>query len=191
VTTVESVEKSLHSSTNQEKEYKGTTTILGENNVDSVTSASLTAYFSTLSTTVKTINVDGKGRHKNLTENELDFLSHVPHLSREETDQFLCALHWLNIALDAGHIEPSQPNVGRIVGWPSRSFPFRSLWVDFIVWCQKNGIEADVPNSKIFSKLLDTIFIRKGELYEFPDLSVCRAKFTKWRQLYASITTRL
>ena len=86
-------------------------------------------------------------------------------------------LEWLKICLNEGHIQPSQPKVGRLCGWPLRSFFCESLYIDFECWCIKNGcLSREIPSGKIFYGLTDSIFVRDGEKYHFPHLEQCQEK---------------
>jgi hypothetical protein len=80
---------------------------------------------------------------------------------------------WLKIICEEGHIEPSQPLVGRAVGWPQRNMSVKSLWVDFTCWCKTQII--DLPDSELFFSILDQLFIRSEGRYQFPPLETCRA----------------
>jgi hypothetical protein len=85
---------------------------------------------------------------------------------------------WLKVCVEEGHIEPSQPTVGRICGWPLRSFLCESLFIDFECWCSKKGIHPkERPGSKTFYSLTDSIFDRNDDKYHFPSLEQCRQKF--------------
>lgn len=87
------------------------------------------------------------------------------------------ALIWLKIALNEGHIEPSQPTVGGILGWPCRKFFAESLYVDFLLWCKKQRIsQQDIDQRDLFLSLMDKIFLREGIYYSFPTLDICRNK---------------
>lgn len=112
-------------------------------------------------------------------------LSHEKNNDLAKFSENRLVFEWLTIALEEGHIEPSQPSVGRIVGWPQRKFFVESLYVDFIVWNRKQGrYEYDIPNRIDFSSILDHIFIRSGDFYVFPPLETCRAKFQTLRKHY-------
>lgn len=57
---------------------------------------------------------------------------HLPPLIRE----------WISICLDEGHIQPSQPHVGKLEGWPIRPYFKSSLYTDFECWCLKANIST-------------------------------------------------
>lgn len=136
----------------------------------------------------------------------LDFLSvttnplgchpcHVCHANKEEelTDslknQDLVAkrtsFQWLRIAIEEGHLEPSQSLVGKAVGWPKRKILIISLWIDFCCWVQKQKIGAEeIPEAYLFYELLDCLFIRHDDMYEFPPIEECREAFMSLRQQY-------
>lgn len=97
----------------------------------------------------------------------------------EDFEQISQAIEWLTICLSEGHIEPSQPCVGRIIGWPLRPFFKNSLYVDFEVWCfKKNFSKKDIVRREAFYQLVDKLFIPDGDKYRFPSLEECRKKFT-------------
>lgn len=92
---------------------------------------------------------------------------------------------WLNIMLNEGHMEPSQPSVGRFVGWPKRSLPCVSLWVDFKAWAKKMRLPwGDTPDELAFHEILSQIFIPAGDRYEFPPLETCRETFRLLKEKY-------
>lgn len=97
--------------------------------------------------------------------------------------KLLRILKWFDLALSEGHIEPSQPLVGRQVGWPVRPFNFSSLWVDYCLWNNKRGVEVDEFFEKgIFRCLVFLIFERhEGELIIFPSLEKSRINFKSLR----------
>ncbi len=102
----------------------------------------------------------------------------TPSETSEDFDKISTILTWLSISLTEGHIEPSQPCVGRIVGWPQRPIFKNSLYVDFECW----GVKKDVPSNaiakrKLFYSLTDRIFISEGDKYCLPLLEECRRKF--------------
>jgi len=95
-------------------------------------------------------------------------------------------LEWLNIALSEEHVEPSQPSVGRKVGWPCRPLPTQSLWIDFACWCRKKQLSAEkIPDKRDFFELLDRMFVRKVDKYEFPSLEAARNSFILLKEQYA------
>ncbi len=92
---------------------------------------------------------------------------------------------WLNIVMDEGHLEPSQSWVGKTVGWPKRKIPIISLWVDFCCWAQMQKIgDEEMPEAYFFYELLDRLFIRHDDKYEFPALEKCREAFMLLGQQY-------
>lgn len=101
-----------------------------------------------------------------------------PSETSENFEKMNSVLAWLAICLLEGHIEPFQPQVGRYVGWPLRSFPRNSLYVDFECWNRKNSLpKNEIANREIFYSLADKIFEREGESYSFPFLEECKKKF--------------
>lgn len=90
---------------------------------------------------------------------------------------------WLVIAMEEGHLEPSQQVVGRAIGWPQREINKRSLWVEFITWCHKQNIsKKEIPEQWAVYEALDKLFIGKGDKYEFPPLELCRSNFFNLRK---------
>ncbi len=110
--------------------------------------------------------------------------SRVSRMSREKNDGLdkiqRLAIEWLEIVLKEGHIEPSQPCVGRVIGWPSRRFRIQSLVIDFTCWCRRHKNESGFQDTEAFIRLLDLIFIRNGEAYDFPPLEECRQIFLSY-----------
>ena len=101
-----------------------------------------------------------------------------PSETSVDSDQITLVLDWLLVCLMEGHIEPSQPRVGRLCGWPLRSFACESLYVDFECWCIKRGLlPYEQASGKIFYSMVDRIFMRHEERYDFPALDECRLKF--------------
>ncbi len=84
---------------------------------------------------------------------------------------------WVQIMLTEGHIEPYQPQVGRIVGWPVRSFQKYSLWVDFLCWCRASGlVDGQIPTKGALFAVLDMVLDPVDSRYEFPPLRECRQR---------------
>lgn len=103
-----------------------------------------------------------------------------PSGTSEDFNQMTLVFAWLSICLSEGHIEPSQPSVGRIIGWPLRPFFKNSLYVDFECWRSKQnltGREIDMHMRKLFYSLTDKIFVDEGDKYHFPPLEACRKEF--------------
>ena len=154
-------------------------------NVTDVTTRPTLEHFVTLVTDLKKVD-------KTLFPIEM---SHLSRLSHMEKSTLLCnavktpkinykpALEWITIALEEGHIEPSQPCVGRVVGWPKRRLKIKSLLIEFTFWCRKQRTDIDVFDQKALLELLDIILIRICEEYEFPPLESCRQKFNELRNL--------
>lgn len=90
-------------------------------------------------------------------------------------------IDWLTICLGEGHMQPSQPNVGRLEGWPIRSYFKNSLYVDFECWCLKANVPPYlIPSKRLFYQGTDAIFDNvDGNRYQFPDLMICREKFSQ------------
>ncbi len=84
---------------------------------------------------------------------------------------------WITQALEECHIEPSQACVGRIVGWPVRSFAKNSLLVDFNCCCMQKGLPQNNKRDQDFLNVLDQILEPQGNRYEFPPLSECRQRY--------------
>lgn len=101
----------------------------------------------------------------------------APSATSEDFEQMTLVFAWLSICLSEGHIEPSQPSVGRIIGWPVRPFFKSSLYVDFECWCSKNRTRRVMDMRKLFYSLTDKIFICDGDKYHFPSLEKCRNEF--------------
>lgn len=91
---------------------------------------------------------------------------------------------WITICIKEGHIEPSQPIVGRMVGWPVRPFSFSSLWTDYLCWNWKNGEMPDqFQEHKLLYELSCYLFdINEQEVVRFPSLEECRLKFAIWSE---------
>ena len=95
------------------------------------------------------------------------------------------SFQWLAQVMEEGHLEPSQPLVGKIVGWPQRMISRRSIWIDFCSWCYKQKIlSIDRPEEQAFYELLDRIFIPHQDKYEIPPLKDCRKIFETLRVQY-------
>lgn len=110
-----------------------------------------------------------------------------PSETSGDTDKVLLVIDWLLICLMEGHIEPSQPQVGRLCGWPQRPFFCESLYIDFECWCiKKDLLPKERASGKIFYSIVDEIFTRCGTKYSFPPLEECRLKFkslsTNWKK---------
>lgn len=98
--------------------------------------------------------------------------------SREEVLDVV--INWFEIALDEGHIEPSQPSAGRIVGWPVRTFNIRSLLTDFQVWCMKRNLgEVDRERDINYKMFCRKIFLVEKDRVSFPPLDECRENFLR------------
>ncbi len=94
-------------------------------------------------------------------------------------------LDWLLICLEEGHIEPSQPCTGRILGWPKRAFLKNSLYTDFKCRCLDQKIpEWKIPSNKHFYSITDKIFTSKNDSYLFPSLQEFRKKMHSIIQEY-------
>lgn len=101
----------------------------------------------------------------------------APSGTSEDFEQMTLVFAWLSICLSEGHIEPSQPLVGRIIGWPVRPFFKSSLYVDFECWRSKNRTGRVIDMRKLFYSLTDKIFICAEDKYHFPSLEKCRKDF--------------
>lgn len=102
----------------------------------------------------------------------------TPSETSEDFDKISTILTWLSISLTEGHIEPSQPCVGRIVGWPLRPFSKNTLYTDFECWGLKKHLSyKEIANRKTFYSITDRIFISDGDKYHFPPLEECNKKF--------------
>jgi hypothetical protein len=188
---VESVEILAFPGAMAKKEPHQASTGIEKRNVDLVVEYGLSSYFSTLSTKLKSPVVENQRTKKPFIPSDLRSIPQVPQFPREQNSQVLCVFEWLQIVVEEGHIEPSQPCVGRILGWPLRSFHINSLRVDFLVWCRKKEVpQFHIADSQLFFSLLDEVFDRKGERYEFPSLVMCRGKFSELRRKYESFAAR-
>lgn len=162
--------------------------------VEGVGKIDLTDYFSRLSTILMTKSVEEVLSQIKLIPSELEMvprIPQIPHKKTNEADKFkvfnqnkiALAMEWIQIAIEEGHIEPSQPSIGRLVGWPVRSFSIESLYIDFIVWCRKKGLhEWSIPGRSLFFALLDEVLVRSVNRYEFPTLDTCREKFLSLKE---------
>lgn len=167
--------------------------------VESVEKNELTTYFSTLSTKMKTISVETKASECRLIINNLDQIPRFPQIPQEDINKLVALdyplrkslkfpLEWIEIALNEGHIEPSQPILGRMTGWPTQSISSNSLLTDFLAWGRKRGIpDWQMPNNEYFYSQLDMIFSREGNRYTLPPLSICRTKFLQIKEKHASV----
>lgn len=90
-------------------------------------------------------------------------------------------LDWISICLNQGHIQPSQPCVGKLEGWPLRPYFKNSLYVDFECWCLKAKVPTYlIPSKELFYQGTDVVFESIArDRYQFPDLMICREKFSK------------
>ena len=90
-------------------------------------------------------------------------------------------IDWISICLSEGHIQPSQSIVGRLEGWPTRSYFKNSLYVDFECWCLRARIPSYlIPSKELFYQGADAIFESIArDKYQFPDLMICQKKFRK------------
>lgn len=101
-----------------------------------------------------------------------------PSESSEPDKKERLVFEWLKVCLEEGHIEPSQPTVGRVCGWPLRPFFCDSLFIDFECWCSKKGINSkERPGCETFHSITNSIFLRELDKYHFPSLEECRQKF--------------
>lgn len=102
----------------------------------------------------------------------------TPSETSEDFEQMTLVLEWLEICLSEGHIEASQPSVGRVVGWPLRPFFKNTLYTDFECWVLKKNLSyKEIANRKTFYSITDRIFISDGDKYHFPPLEECKKKF--------------
>lgn len=102
----------------------------------------------------------------------------TPSVTSEDFEQMSSILAWLSICLSEGHIEASQPCVGRVVGWPQRPIFKNTLYTDFECWgLKKNLSYKEVAKRKTFYAITDKIFISEGDKYHVPPLEECKKKF--------------
>lgn len=102
----------------------------------------------------------------------------TPSETSEDFEQMSSIFAWLAICLSEGHIEASQPCVGRVIGWPFRSFFKNTLYTDFECWNLKQNLSwKEIANRKTFYSITDRIFISEGDKYHFPPLEECKNKF--------------
>ena len=111
-------------------------------------------------------------------------LSIISHLEQSKFQikkaYYKAIVDWISQCLHEGHIEPSQPCVERLVGWPIRSFRKSSILTDFRIYCMKNGLpENDSVRDNSFTAILDAVFDAKENRYSFPSLEECRHRFQK------------
>lgn len=159
-------------------------------NVEDVGTIDSASYFSTLSTRLKNMPVENYSKEKSLTVSDLKSIPRIPRFPYEQKGQLENIFDWLKIAIEEGHIEPSQPCVGKILGWPQFGCYKRSLWSDFILWCKKQGLQQiQIADSPLFYSVLDKIFERKGDHYDFPPIALCQNKYSELRREYESSTT--
>jgi hypothetical protein len=185
---VESVENFVFTRDINKKYDQQSSTQLQSTCVEIVGEIQLLSYFSTLSTKLKRSYVEDEHPLKSLNINNLSYIPQFPQIPHYQNGQLSSVFDWLQIVLDEGHIEPSQPCIGRLLGWPTRSFSTRSLWIDFDLFCRKKEIPpAHIADSLLFFSLLSEIFNRIDERYEFPPLLICREKFLNLRRNYESI----
>lgn len=156
----------------------------------SVTQSDLTAMldkFATLATRLDFLDVATNplerhachGSHANKENESASSLESLAFVGKRGCFQ------WLKIVMDEGHLEPSQPWTGKAVGWPERRMPITSLWTDFCCWFRKQQITDDeMPEEYCFYELLDHLFIRLDDNYEFPPIEQCRHTFALLRQQY-------
>lgn len=192
---VESVEVNDNYSTFNELEVLNPSTEFCVNHVEFVGKIDLADYFSRLSTVIKARSVGVTQSDTPLISSELEStprLSLIPQEKDNDSARFRNFDHakvslvteWIQIVADEGHIEPSQPSVGRILGWPVRSCSIQLLYVDFFVWCWRKGLrDWDIPEKTLHFTLLDSVFVRIGDQYEFPPLDTCRKKFQDLKEL--------
>lgn len=151
--------------------------------VESVTKIDLAFYFSTLSTFLKNMSVEDFTSYNQLIPSDIGEIPRIPHVPQAKEEDMNLLVDWMQVVIDEGHIEPSQPVIGRYLGWPIRSFHIRSLYVDFFVWCSQQGMEeTNIPDQSICTSFFDKVFTRLGERYEFPPLQSCRIKFLELRK---------
>jgi hypothetical protein len=187
VENVETVEKSLFQRVIQENFLSKSSTKFSSSDVESVEGCNLAPYFSTLSTKLKSSFVENSMQEKSLIVSDLDRFPRIPHFPREQKGQLMEIFEWLHIALNEGHIEPSQPCVGRILGWPQSSRHQRTLWSDFTLWCRKRELkQTQIADSHLFFSIVDRIFERVNDRYAFPSLDVCQLKYLDLRREYES-----
>ena len=188
---VESVEKTCKQPIISELNQNESSTNSQKNDVEVVGRTNLADYFSRLSTILTNKSVDVVKPSTILIPSELEMVPQIPQIPQEKIDKankfewfnqnkLALAMDWIQVAIEEGHIEPSQPSVGRLVGWPIRSFSVESLYVDLEVWCRKKGIRGwGIPECSLFFALLDEILVRSGNRYEFPVLETCRERFLR------------
>lgn len=90
-------------------------------------------------------------------------------------------MEWISICLDEGHIQPSQSSVGKLEGWPVRSYFKNSLYIDFECWCLKASVPTYLISSReLFYQVANVIFESvSDDKYQFPNLLVCRENFSR------------
>ncbi len=166
--------------------------------VESVEEDDLATYFSTLSTLLKNGIVESYSYFNLFKDKELCDFPRFPHFplnpeanpinfSYFSNENVALIFSWLQVVVEEGHIEPSQPCIGKILGWPHRKFARESLFVDFHLWCHKKGVEKwHIPTRREFFYLANEVFIREANKYAFPSQEVCQSKLAILRKNYES-----
>jgi len=156
--------------------------------VESVERADLSSYFSTLSKKLKALYAEEINAPRLIHAPGLESFPRFPRVPREkitnpamflniDKKKLTLVFDWLRIACSEGHVDPSQPSVGKIVGWPRRKFSKESIYVDLLAWCHKQNVDKRyTPNRELAFLIFDDIFVADGNKYAFPELSLCRNK---------------
>ncbi len=175
----------------QELESKSAPRQVHSNEVERVGDDRLSFHFSTCSTYIKKLAVENKEVLKLLNFSLFEESPRTPLLPREKKENSEerakrmnlideNVLRWLSICIAEGHMEPAQPSVGRIIGWPTRKFCWKSLYSGFSTWCRGEGLNMwEIPKADVFTLALDRVFLRESEMYSFPSLEVCKVNFLK------------
>lgn len=151
VKSVETVENLVSYRMIKENPPSQSSTKIKNENVESVEANDLATYFSTLSTNLKNLPVEKLDHRNSLIISNLGSLPQVPQFPHEQKQQLIKVFEWLQIAIDEGHIEPAQPCVGRLLGWPQFSKHENSLWSDFILWGRKRGFsQLQIADNQLF-----------------------------------------
>ena len=188
VAIVESVEGDAALRKNSNASHESGSTGMVNFNVEGVGASDLELYFATLSTEIKKWPVDLLQAENNPSiylEGNNSKITRLPRAppgaeddSNNASDRKEIVRNWIEIMLKEGHIEVSQPYVGRIIGWPERSHSINSLYNDFLLWSRGTCVKGErAPTRGVFCSMLDQILLRRGDAYKFPPVAEAREKF--------------
>lgn len=88
-------------------------------------------------------------------------------------------LEWLQHALQEGHLEPSQPKLGCLLGWPNgHKILVESLCNEVECWAMKENYQDwEMPSQKEICLLADKVFSRDGWHYTILPLETCQHRY--------------